>query len=278
MRERPPIFDLNHSSSPLARGLVFAGLGSGPGAGMYVDSSFARNHGLLTNMDPATDWCNTDIGPAILLSDNNDSITVPDAPSLNPTSELTLWTMCYPTDLTTPAYPSLFGKGWAQQFNLIADYSGGGAYAGNARAIVHIGGVRRDLTNGSAMVVNKWQSVAMVVRSGYQRLYHNGVGADPFSYTGAITVTANDLLIGDSSSQQSFAGYISSACIWNRALSPSEIAVLADPSNVNLSCGGVPLIREPRPMRNFIGQAGGGGAATFPWLWTRNSKVIGASA
>jgi len=57
MRQRPENFVLNNTS-PLARGLVFAGLAGGNcrGSKAYYDSSSRKNHGQLTNMDPATDW------------------------------------------------------------------------------------------------------------------------------------------------------------------------------------------------------------------------------
>ena len=59
MLSRPQNFRLN-PRSPLARGLVFAGLGQGcAGTPRFYDSCagviHAGNHGLLTNMDPATD-------------------------------------------------------------------------------------------------------------------------------------------------------------------------------------------------------------------------------
>ena len=55
MLQRPDNFRLN-PYSPLANGLVFAGLGALPGTTHYHDSSLHGNDGTLTNMDPATDW------------------------------------------------------------------------------------------------------------------------------------------------------------------------------------------------------------------------------
>jgi len=55
VKERPDNFVLNNAS-PLARGLVFAGLGRSPGSVRYKDSSSRHNDGVLTNMDPKTDW------------------------------------------------------------------------------------------------------------------------------------------------------------------------------------------------------------------------------
>jgi hypothetical protein len=52
LRDRPQDFRLN-GNSPLARGLVFAGLGRMPRQGLYWDSSFARNHGTLTGYTEA---------------------------------------------------------------------------------------------------------------------------------------------------------------------------------------------------------------------------------
>ena len=55
MAQRPQFFTVDYSH-PLARGLVFAGLGRGQGGVRYLDSSSRKNHGTLTGMTPASDW------------------------------------------------------------------------------------------------------------------------------------------------------------------------------------------------------------------------------
>ena len=55
MSGRPERVQINYGH-PLARGLVFAGLGELPNSTYYHDSSLYSNHGTLTNMEPASDW------------------------------------------------------------------------------------------------------------------------------------------------------------------------------------------------------------------------------
>jgi len=249
MRERPPIFDLNHSSSPLARGLAAGYLGCGPGTGMCVDSSINRKHGLLTNMDPATDWVFADeLGRWATDFDKlNDYVTAPFVGSF--VGSISVW-----VNLTSITHiPYLF------DFRI----AGGTGYCYITATTAAI-----QKTSGTSYV--NGVPAAALATSGWCHLCING-----------ITIASSVVILGqknDLANNYTLHGKLSDFCIWNRALSPSEISAAADPWNRNLSCGGVPLIREPRPLRGFIGQAGGGGAATFPWLWRRNSRVIGASA
>ena len=90
MNQRPTIFDLDYQS-PLGRGLVYAGLGSGPGTLRATDSSIQRNHGTLTNMNPATDWVwAQELGRKGLDFDGDEYVNVPDAASLRLSTAFTL--------------------------------------------------------------------------------------------------------------------------------------------------------------------------------------------
>jgi len=52
------------------------------GGAQARDSSGNRNHGTLTNMDPATDWVGTPYGGGLNFDGSNDRIALPDIPGL----------------------------------------------------------------------------------------------------------------------------------------------------------------------------------------------------
>ena len=99
LRQRPQSFELDHSH-PLARGLVFAGLGRVPHSLVYRDSSLYGNHGTLTNMAvPATAtsgwaWDNFLGRWATRYDGDNDYVSLGTSSILKPTGEATwaAWT------------------------------------------------------------------------------------------------------------------------------------------------------------------------------------------
>ena len=115
------------------------------------------------------------------------------------------------------------------------------------------------------------------------RLYINGVEERSANQTGNVRASVGSVFHAANWKASSYwLGQQTDVGLWSRALAPSEIAALADSSNVMLRCGGVPLIQDPRARRGFVGQAGGGGATAgaTPWLYAhrRGSRIIGAVA
>lgn len=68
---------------PLARGLVGCWLANDGGGTVLHDYSGHKNHGTLTNMDPATDWVMGERGLALDFDGSNDRIDAGNGSSLN---------------------------------------------------------------------------------------------------------------------------------------------------------------------------------------------------
>ncbi len=249
MRERPPGFRIN-PASPLYGGLVFAGLGGFERSARFQDFSSRGQHGVLTNMDPPTDWVwmpqlrrwgmdfdgVDDIVDCGIVLDNPRAIT------------LSCWFYCRANPdagvgMMTRFYwvPScLYGMGVDPGPDLWG-YIGTGEGFDSAYLYRPGGGV----------VTNQWEHYAFTWDGSTMRLWVNGVELGT-GKTNTVTPGSNtiSLVLGRSGTTHTGYGYISGIgadfCIWSRALRSHELAELANPNNVDLRLGGVPLILPPR--------------------------------
>lgn len=260
MRERPAEFRINYDA-PLAEGLVFAGLGGHGciGSMVYPDSSLYGNHGKLTNMDAATDWVwvpelgrwGNDFDGA------NDRISVPSPPISN--GHFSLAAFAFVTNLTRD------GTIWGHRYgstgtSLLIWFD----YATTNTFRMLIDGDRPQTGDNYGVNGQQWNHVVGVY-DGTRKLYVNGTMGD--SDTGTVAFDAGTgWTIGSEGTDRYFTGMLVDTCIWSRALTPSEISALADPSNVDLRVGGVPLILPPR--RRFFASVEIP-APTFNPAWAR---------
>jgi len=244
MRERfkvrPEGFRLNYAS-PLATGLVFAGLGAfgSQKPTMYHDSTHYRNHGTLTNMNPATDWLwSPELGRWAVYGDNIDNLViVPGSSVLHPA----MYTVLLRVKLqSTRADGSmLLHKGTYPNYAYKMDYYNG---SWHFRAYDNIGA---SIADASPTVGQKL--LAMTFDGSTIIPYLNGVAGTPGAATMAGSAT-DQLGIGAYIPQPTgwpTHGLLSDVCIY-QGCRPSVIPVFADPSNVMLEVGGVPLLLPPR--------------------------------
>lgn len=247
MRERPAEFRINYEA-PLAEGLVFAGLGGHGcvGSMVYPDSSLYGNHGKLINMDAATDWVwSPELGRWGQAFDRSyvDVSAVPIGYA--PAFSIAAWIR--PT--ATPGDQcAIYCEG-----PLTGDYTLNYLYIDNASPASLCfdqyppGGGR--LRAPAVVDLGKLVHVAYVRRAAGEELYVGGIvcetRATPEAYSG---LSPTGMRIGRRADHYTryFAGQIYDVVAARRALSPSEISALADPSNVDLRVGGVPLILPPR--------------------------------
>jgi len=240
MRERPLEFRINYEA-PLAEGLVFAGLGGRGcvGSMVFPDSSLYANHGTLTNMDAATDWVwIPEIGEFGLEFSGGQRVTTTFYSSL---LDFTASAFFLATGRDSTPYDRIYCKNYATGFWMgrvgAANRWGGGCFNVHDKYVT--------LTDGI------WHHLALV-RSG---IHHWNVGdggrvvSAIMTNSGAPLNSDRPLYIGQenySLNRAYFRGQLARLLLHSRALTPSEIAALADPSNVDLRVGGVPLILPPR--------------------------------
>ena len=244
--ELRPSFPRIIGTAPLAKGLVFAALGGGAGTVTAFDASQHGKHSTLTGMDPATDWVDVpELGrKALDFAGDNDELVIPGTP-LNALTAFTFsaWSYRRTSDNfenalafkanefavtmdQTPPYPTELwlrdGAGWSKTGTLQA--------------------------TGPLSV---WQHVAVTFDGVSGRGYIDGVLTMGPSADAKQNTTADLRLMFDVTTSTYMDGQMADPCLWNRALSPNEIAALADPSNTLLEVGNQPLIWTPRQMSYF---------------------------
>lgn len=231
MTQRPDLFQLERNH-PLAKGLVFAGLGSNPGGMTMLDASAHKNHGTLTNMTPSTDWVfvpelgRWGIGPLGVgyVAFNLGPFT---------SGTFACW---FGSDTTGSTYQGLlaFSNDVTHIRLSTADagtrvYVLSGAYPANT--LYHLC-VTWNATSYSSYA-NGTQIASNVADTAWT--------SKVFKMLGCIQYSAADTYHP-----------IVDPVFYNRALTPNEIADLADPSNVYLSG-----LIAGRPRRRWVFLGGG---------------------
>lgn len=233
MRERPMEFRINYDA-PLAEGLVFAGLGGHGcvGSMVYPDSSLYANHGTLTNMDAATDWVwDEELGRWVLdFQAGAEYVNLP----VEILAGLSAWSM------SVWAIPLSNAQGYI----LNAPHASGNTLLQQRKSKfqAYVGGYA---TAEIAFQYGPWVNHVITFSGSRFDYYIAGVWQEGRSATwpGASAFGLGNRVL---SQDRGWIGRICDAAVFNRILTPSEISALADPSNVDLRVGGVPLILPPR--------------------------------
>ncbi len=270
--QRPEYFTLNPNAD-LAQGLAFAGLGRFPGGFRYDDATESLwgggNAGTLTNMDPATDWVwSQELGRFALEFVGASSQYVRNAsPTVLPAN----------TDITLSLWANLAADAKNVFRWLDDDWTQGIALqAGNNAIACYVNGADANIYKGG-------MSIAGLHHLCYRKPYAAAYGdfyldGSPYALTNTTDKTSENisggamLEIGGKSTDpySSYCtGAIADVVVHSRCISADEIAALADPTNIDLRTGGVPLILPPR--RRVFPAA----VSVMPWLYCRQPQVIG---
>ena len=166
-------------------------------------------------------------------------VSVADAPSLNPTAQISVEGWVYPTlDFIFPNTMAIIVNketNAAVQFEMARRNSnnncssGGGIPTGNlAVYIAGISGLPDDCggwVNGNApLPLNTWTHVAMTYDGANLRAFVNGVNTRTVAATGAIPTSNGLLRLGKRvMNTEAWVGQMDEMSLYNRALSPSEI-------------------------------------------------------
>lgn len=247
--QRPREFTLN-TASPLARGLVFAGLGRFVGSNQFFDSSLRRGHGTLTNMALPTSWDRYLGRPILTFDGTDDYVNIPTSTAFDLTTDgtLAMW-----VNLLTNTGTSWFGRndfwgpgndafglsrlGTSQVMGIIAANSGG--YV---------------LASVSFSTLNEWHNWAVAWNNANSALGTVDLYLDGLKVASAATVAGNlpaansgALTIGAINTPAHYANISSAdALMWNYRLSDAHIRALANPANTHLEIAGIPLVQPVR--------------------------------
>jgi glucose/arabinose dehydrogenase len=183
--------------------------GSGPTA---FDVSGFDNRGTITG---ATWTSQGYYGSALAFDGGTAMVTVPNSPSLQLTSAMTLEAWVYPT-LVASQWTDIIEKG-NDDYYLMATTEFGGVPAVGSRFAATLFGP-------STLPANTWTHVAATYDGSSLRLYANGVQVSSRAQTGTIPTSSDPLSFGgDPLFGQYFSGRLDEIRIYDRALSPSEI-------------------------------------------------------
>ena len=158
-------------------------------------------------------------GGALSFDGTNDSVSVPDAASLDLTNNMTLSAYVRPTAAT----------GWRTV--LMKERPGGLSYGmygsgdlPRPSGQLVIGSAEQALMSPSALPANTWSHLAFTYNGSVMRLYVNGVEVADQTQTGSAVVSTGALKIGGNAIWgEWFAGLIDEVRVYNRALTATEL-------------------------------------------------------
>jgi hypothetical protein len=206
---------VNNTAPPPTSGLVSAyGFNEGTGT-VVTDVSGNGNHGTISN---ATWSASGKYGAALSFNGSTSRIDIPDSPSLDLTTGMTMEAWVRPTTLS--AWRTVLMK--EQPAGLVY-----GLYANSDtnRPSAHVNlGSETDTRGTAQLALNTWTHLAATCDGSTLRIFVNGVQASSRTLGGSILTSASALRIGGNSIWgEYFAGLIDEVRIYNRALTAAEI-------------------------------------------------------
>jgi DNA-binding beta-propeller fold protein YncE len=171
-------------------------------------------------------------GGALSFDGVNDLVTVPDANSLDLSGAMTVEAWVYPT--ASSGWRTAVMKEAANDIAYALYASGPDGppegYVGSSA-----------VTGSGALTLNAWTHLAVTYDGAMLRLYQNGAQVGTRSLGGPIAATNRALQIGGNAIWgEYFSGRIDEVRVYDRALTPAEIAADMD----------APVVQEPQPARS----------------------------
>jgi chitodextrinase len=259
-------------ASAAATGLVASySFDAGSGTTLKDESG----HGNTGAISSAT-WTNGLHGKALSFNGTNSQVRIPDAPSLDLTSGMTLEAWVYPT--------TLYGL-WRTV--VIKEMPGELAYALYAKGdspnpigIVNTG-TEQYSRGGTALSLRRWQHLAATYDGTTARLYVNGSLASSVAAPGATLTSSGALAIGGNNVwKEWFKGSIDDVRVYNRPLSSSELR--ADMATAVTATAAAPTppptptdTAAPSTPSGVVVSAGGQTSVSLKW--TTSTDNVGVS-
>lgn len=202
-----------------------------PGAG-NVEDVYQSNNGTWSG---AATYGAGEVGQGFAFGGTN-SLTVPNATSLNPTNGLTVEAWVWPSANSSLSTLVIKGSDAAWSYFLALD---------SDNTLVGLVDGFTEVHSATALATQVWSHVAMTYDTGNHalKLYVNGVldGADVTA--GGLTPTTDPLLVASGGGLNPFIGYMDELSLYGRALSSSEIATIygaGAAGKVNPNCVSAP--------------------------------------
>jgi len=205
---------------PLNRGLVSRWL-CVPGlmGGSTLIDLCRRNTGVLTNMDPATDWvgaAGSGLFGALDFDGSNDYVTCGDVP-VSGLTELTVVARVWASGAVS--------NGRIITKNDVASFAIN--YGTQTTPQFLINGTNLQVSPAVPTVTGNWRTIGGTYRSGETNgmiIYSDGLAGGSTTVTGAIATNSNPVIIGNrAAADRPWPGKITYVSVWGRVLSASEM-------------------------------------------------------
>ena len=218
--------------------------------------------------------------------DGTSSVEIPDRPSFNPTSAITVEGWVYATSYPNLAYDliSKDGESYDRQFILTLDA------AHQFRAHIGVPGLVY-FNGGTTVLLNTWYHVAMTYDGSALKLYVNGVLDGSQAVTGDILTTTQPVRIGGGApagewNQLYFPGKVDEASLYNRALGLGEIQAIYQAGSAGKCVEGTTpyILQQPSSQPACVGSPASikvtaVGIGQLSYQWRKNGTGIsGATA
>ncbi|MEV4473439.1 LamG-like jellyroll fold domain-containing protein [Nonomuraea sp. NPDC049504] len=245
-------YTATYEEAEAPEGLVAAyGMNAGTGTAV-TDASGAGNDGTAAN----TSWAVTGkYGQALTFNGTSSWVTVPDDGSLDLTDGMTLEAWVRPT--TVAGWRTVLMK----EFGADLSYAMMGSGGSGPGAFVHTASGANAQAPGN-LPLNTWSHLAATYDGTTLRMYVNGTQVATNLTAGNLRVGTGPLRIGgNSGSGEHFGGQIDEVRVYDKPLSPAEIAI---DMNTPVGQQGSPDTQPPTAPGSLTA-AGGPGSVQLSW-------------
>jgi len=244
---------------PLAPDLLCLLLNDGSG-NIAHDISGQDNHGTLTNMAD-TDWVGSAMGGVLNFAASNEYIALPSVPALSGTSgTISAWVYLESYgDAGDPYIRNIYCNDFSGNlkgfgFRVGSDGSSGGKDKIHFHVVA--GADDRNNANGGVVSLNEWHFVAGVYNGANAIVYLDNVKTTGDADSDAIAAPTQ-AEIGGRGGGRLWDGLIAQVCIWNRALSDDELALLL----------AAPYCFIDQGEMDWLSMLGAAAPTTFPYYY-----------
>ena len=218
----------------LKQGLVGCWIPSISGNGLTLpDLSQYGNHGALTNMD-ASDWVSSGSGRALDFEPSDDRVLITDTRQWHKSDfSFTCW--AYFRGAGTSNYGTVISKDSGPSMTWFFLSRDAYSYSGKLSANFYDGANNPSVQSLSVLSLGRWYHLACAVEGNTCSLYVNGIFENSGSISSWTRPTINNFTLGYwqvGNQQRSMDGLLDDAKLYNRALTPSEIRLLASDRGV----------------------------------------------
>jgi hypothetical protein len=186
------------------------------------DSSANAFHGTLPN---GGTWTDGYLNSALSFDGVNDQVSVPDSPALRPTTAFSI-AFWLKKNSEAAGYVRLAGKGATGPRNFgVWDDTGASGYI--LFQYFNTTGGYPQIYSSTSLSLGRWYHVACTWDGSIGRIYIDGQLDNSGSMSGTPLTSADPVTLGYAGWNSPLPGLLDEVCLYNRALSPNEVSLLA---------------------------------------------------